>query len=319
MHSLPFNKPGRFYRGNLHTHSTRSDGRLSPEAVIEAYRGHGYDFISLTDHFLPNSHFRSGEEGFVTVSDTSDLRSAEFTTILGAEIHGPGMENGEQWHLVANGLPLDFAPWTPGETGPRIAKRAVVAGAYVTIAHPSWNALSVKDAMDVIGVVHGIEIYNTGCDVGVDRGEGWHFTDVLLGMGHRLAVIATDDAHVIDPPEPVADAFGGWVQVKSESRDPAALLAALKAGWFYSSTAPAIHDVRIADGELSIACSPARRVVVTGLGARSAREHGSPDHPIETSTIPIERFRAGGYCRVTVIDDAGKRAWTNPIWLDNQR
>ena len=28
MHALPFDKPGRFWKGNLHTHSTLSDGAL---------------------------------------------------------------------------------------------------------------------------------------------------------------------------------------------------------------------------------------------------------------------------------------------------
>lgn len=32
----PFSAPGRFWRGNLHTHSTLSDGALSPEVVTEA-------------------------------------------------------------------------------------------------------------------------------------------------------------------------------------------------------------------------------------------------------------------------------------------
>ncbi|HVU14003.1 MAG TPA: hypothetical protein VHD90_22145, partial [Phototrophicaceae bacterium] len=52
MNSLPFDKPGRFYRGNLHTHSTRSDGRLSPELVCRFYREAGYDFLAITDHFM---------------------------------------------------------------------------------------------------------------------------------------------------------------------------------------------------------------------------------------------------------------------------
>ena len=48
MYQLPFQQPGRFYRGNLHTHSTRSDGALAPEVVVDAYRSHSYDFVALT-------------------------------------------------------------------------------------------------------------------------------------------------------------------------------------------------------------------------------------------------------------------------------
>ena len=46
-----FSAAGRFYRGNLHTHSTLSDGTLPPEAVCAHYREAGYDFLALTDHF----------------------------------------------------------------------------------------------------------------------------------------------------------------------------------------------------------------------------------------------------------------------------
>ena len=38
---LPFALPGRFYKGNLHTHSTRSDGGLSPEAGLRLLPAHG--------------------------------------------------------------------------------------------------------------------------------------------------------------------------------------------------------------------------------------------------------------------------------------
>jgi hypothetical protein len=36
---------GRCFRGNLHCHSSRSDGVLEPEDVAAAYREAGYDFI----------------------------------------------------------------------------------------------------------------------------------------------------------------------------------------------------------------------------------------------------------------------------------
>ena len=37
-------------RGNIHTHTTESDGDAEPEKVVEWYKNHGYDFLALTDH-----------------------------------------------------------------------------------------------------------------------------------------------------------------------------------------------------------------------------------------------------------------------------
>ena len=45
----------RFYKGNLHTHTTRSDGRKSPEDVMALYAANGYDFLALTDHWKVGS------------------------------------------------------------------------------------------------------------------------------------------------------------------------------------------------------------------------------------------------------------------------
>ena len=52
MQDPTFTAPGRFWRGNLHTHSNRSDGVLPPKEVCHRYREEGYDFIALTDHFI---------------------------------------------------------------------------------------------------------------------------------------------------------------------------------------------------------------------------------------------------------------------------
>ncbi len=41
---------GRWYKGQLHTHSYWSDGRGFPEQVIRAYKDRGYHFLSITDH-----------------------------------------------------------------------------------------------------------------------------------------------------------------------------------------------------------------------------------------------------------------------------
>ena len=212
-----FSAAGTFFRGNLHTHSTRSDGVLEPEEVCRRYRAEGYDFLALTDHFI----------GFFKypIVDTMPFRGSGFTTILGAEIHSGSMENGELWHILAVGLPADFAPSnSPGftpveeqETGPELAARAVAAGAFVAIAHPQWSGLTVADARSMTAA-HAVETYNHGCAMGCDRPDGFAVLDQLLAEGKRLNLIATDDAHFSEP-----DHFGGWVMVKSEENQPDAL------------------------------------------------------------------------------------------------
>jgi len=42
--------PARWLKGNTHTHSLWSDGDAAPEVVADWYRGHGYQFLVLSDH-----------------------------------------------------------------------------------------------------------------------------------------------------------------------------------------------------------------------------------------------------------------------------
>ena len=52
MNLSAFENPGKFWRGNIHTHSNLSDGLLDPGEVCRRYKNQGYDFISVTDHFI---------------------------------------------------------------------------------------------------------------------------------------------------------------------------------------------------------------------------------------------------------------------------
>lgn len=300
-----FSAPGRFFRGNLHTHSTLSDGILEPDEVCRRYKAEGYDFIALTDHFI-------GQYGY-PIADTKPFRDNMFTTILGAELHSGAMENGELWHILAAGLPEDFAPSnTPGfhpvpdqESGPEIARRAREAGAFVVIAHPQWSGLTLNDARS-IDAAHAVEIYNHGCATGCDRADGFHTADLLLSEGRQLSLVATDDAHFSEP-----DHFGGWVMVKAEANTPALLLEALKRGDFYSSQGPEIKGVRLSAKELTVECTAVVSVIVQGQGSAATAIHG---HSLTSASVPLERFASSPWIRATIIDRSGKRAWTNPIW-----
>ncbi len=292
-----FSASGRFFRGNLHTHSTLSDGTLSPEAVCAHYREAGYDFLALTDHFQRRYGF--------PVADTKGFRTNRFTTIPGAELHAPVNSQGEIWHILAVGLPADFAPTGEGETGAELARRAVGAGAFVAIAHPQWSSLTIEDGR-ALPMAHAVEIYNHGCALECARGDGASLLDALLGEGRDLTAIATDDAHFRQD-----DACGGWVMVKAEANEPGALLAALKAGSFYSSQGPLIHAAEISGGALHIECSPAMNVAAVGRGSRVVHAYR---RQMTRAELPLDRF-AGDWFRLVVTDAAGRNAWSNPVRL----
>ncbi len=301
MYGLPFDQPGRFYKGNIHTHSTESDGHISAEDVCRTYRELGYDFLALTEHFLPAYDY--------PVVDTSPYRTGDFTTIFGAELHAGETELGHLWHILAVGLPLDFAPRKDGETGPQIAQRALDAGAFVAAAHPSWYGLSEADILS-LGPIHAIEIFNgTSADHNA-KALSWDIFDLLTMRGHRYTACATDDAH-FNPER--GDVGLGWVQVKAEENSPEALLEALKAGYYYSSTGPQIYDMEVSAGDkIALHCSPAERVFVVGHGWNSVKVFGNGVRDVE---LDLTNFNSP-FGRVIVRDHRGGFAWTNPFWFD---
>ena len=307
MQHPAFARPGRFFRGNLHTHSTASDGALAPGEVCRRYAEAGYDFLCLSDHFL-------GRFGY-PVTDTRDFRTNRFTTLLGAELHTGAMLNGEIWHILVVGLPRDFAPPEQpdfqtrdgGEPAAELARRVAEAGAFVALAHPEWNGLTPRDARP-IAAAHAVEIYNHGCHVECDRGFGVALVDTLLSEGRRLTLCATDDAHFHAP-----DHFGGWVMVKAEANEPEALLSALREGAYYASTGPELYDFRIEGDQVAVDCSPAAHVIAIGANSASRVVHG---RGLTRAALPLAPFRAGGWLRLAVHDAAGRRAWSNPLWLE---
>ena len=304
-----FTAPGQFWRGNIHTHSNRTDGVLPPEEVCRRYKAQGYDFLALTDHLVGLWDY--------PIVDTKPMRDAGFTTILGAELHTGAMENGEIWHILAVGLPEDFArpnvpdfaPRADQESGPALAQRAVEAGAFVAIAHPQWSGLTLADARSLTAA-HAVEVYNHGCYVGSDRPDGTAIADLLLSEGRDLSFIATDDAHFNED-----DHFGGWVMVKAEANEPEALLAALKAGAFYSTQGPELRRVEVTDTHVYVESSAVESVVVQGYGSAAQAVHGAS---MTRAEVPRAGLVGSDWLRVTIRDSAGKRAWSNPVRLGRQ-
>lgn len=69
-------------KGDLHSHSYRSDGKRDPSALAGHYREQGYEFFALTDH---NRYYPGGE-----IDETFAGVNTGLCRVPGEEIHAPG-------------------------------------------------------------------------------------------------------------------------------------------------------------------------------------------------------------------------------------
>ena len=238
-----------------------------------------------------------------------DHNTDDFITILSAELHchGKRYDRDRLWHILANGLPADFPMASDDETGPHLVRRAVDAGAYVSIPHPEWYTLGDDEALSLAAAgAPGVEIYNHSSAIAVARGGGTASIDMLHHEGHRVHILATDDPHHI-----AEDGCGGWVMVRADSLTHASIITALKAGDFYASCGPEFSAVTLQGGSVDVNCSAVQRVIlapihrvdcVHGDGLTSASFDLGDDLP--------------AFLRIIIIDAQGRPPWTNAVWLD---
>lgn len=306
MATTLFTSAAGVFRGNLHGHSTHSDGQNSPADVVRLHREAGYDFTCLSEHLWTDPRFSAP-----TIIDATAFDSADFITIISAELHCPGKAHDRDglWHIVANGLPADFPVADSSETGPELVARAVAAGAYVTIAHPEWYSLTDDEARSLAAAgAHGVEIYNHSSAIEAGRGGGIATLDLLLNEGDRVHLTATDDSHHVP-----GDAFGGWVMVAADSLTAGDIIASLKAGNYYASSGPDFIDISIDGANLDVGTSPVDRIILAGDRHRAEFVAGEG---LTTASFDLASLDSA-FFRVVAIDARGQCAWSNPYWMDD--
>ncbi|MDP6854084.1 MAG: hypothetical protein QF598_01135 [Arenicellales bacterium] len=62
---------------------------------------------------------------------------------------------------------------------------------------------------------------------------------------------------------------------------------------------------------MAVECSPASTVMICGRGSRADKAMGKG---LQSARLPLARFQRS-YFRITVVDDAGRKAWPNPVLL----
>jgi hypothetical protein len=299
-----FNKNGKWYKGNLHCHTTSSDGILSPEEVCRLYREGGYNFLALTDHRL--------------FTYRSDLESEKFIIIPGVEMdrdeedgckchHVVGLCGPENGKLSMQGERMESPGWEGINSVQKMIDNMSDKGLHNIYCHPVWSRVEFEDFKDLSGYF-AIELYNHGCEVENHTGYSLIYWDSLLRRGRRIWGAATDDAH-----HRLKDQMGGWVMVNADCLEHKAIIEALIAGRFYSSNGPEIYDFGVRDEEAYIVCSPAKEIHFVAYD-----EYGKSFFAGSGKTITSAGHKLKGterYVRAECMDENGKTAWTNPIFI----
>jgi len=279
-----------FYRGNLHCHTTMSDGVKTPAEAIEIYREFGYDFLAITDHrrvTIPESRM----EGNMLL-----LPGIELDYALPAEVV----------HVVGFGMAKDVVPRVQYEQGPQQGVDAIRAcGGRAILAHPHW---SLNTMATLMGIHHttAAEIYNT---MSYLRPDSSNILDAVAAHGMLYPLVASDDTHAYAGEEGVS-----YTMVQADELTAEGIKRAMDAGLFYASQGPRIQQIVVEDGHMIVRCSPASRVYfhsnLVWTPGRAVIADGITQASYKLFTEQGERF-----VRCQVIDERGKSAWSSPIAL----
>lgn len=286
----PFSLPGRWFKGNLHTHTTQSDGLLSPEQAIAWYREHGYDFISITDHW---------------VLTPGEVIGRDFITITGSELHGPG------YHLVALGIPA--LPDRDLADSPQALTDAIVSqGGLSFMAHPYWSGQTSADIAPVKSAL-GIEVFNAVCENARGLGYSRVHWDQLLAGGLRLTGLAVDDVHWKHGAQ-----GQGFIMARAERLEEPLILEAIRQGHFYASTGPLIRNLAVVSlsGQpaLQVHCSQCNHITFYATNHQGCRFSAKDGRLLENAVFPFAPDQI--YLRVECQDQSGRIAWSNPVYYD---
>jgi len=302
-----FIESNKMLKGGLHCHTTRSDGRVSPEEVMKMHKENGYDFLAITDHRRYNYIDFAPELGLTIIPGMEFDNGGSIPCKNGFRCFhtvciGPAKEDGNGYE---QDVLLDSAV-APNQEAYQPYLDDIHAKKNMTIyCHPEWSSTPARYFEKLQGNF-AMEIWNSGCAIVDDMDTDAAYWDELLGQDIRIFGVATDDGHAAD------QHCKGWVMVNAEN-NVNSILNALEKGAFYSSCGPEFFDMYVDDGKLIINCSPVQKI----------RLH-SDCHPTrilqnaDGSPLTHGEFNTAGYgyVRVTIIDEENKYAWTNPIFLD---
>lgn len=315
-------KDGQFYKANFHAHTTDSDGRISPEELVEGYKAAGYSVLAISDHNL--------------FKDRSNLCTNDFLVLNSCEIN-PGKDyclEGRLVHfgVIAKSQDISYFPEMPITDKKTISdsdytellnsciKKLNDANFLVIYNHMRWSLDTDADLMSYDGLF-GMEVYNYFSEIlGV---EDYNLASFLNAVrkGKKMFCVMGDDNHNLEYSDNLQlygidkwdCSFGAYNMIKSTELTYESIISAMVRGDFYCTTGPEIYELYIDDdGYLNIKTSPAVSITVSDKYRRCFTNWN------KSNEITFARFKISPdeeFVLVVVTDKYGKKAITQSYHL----
>ncbi len=284
----------KYYKGNMHVHTTVSDGKESYARCLAIYKELGYDFLAVTDHWRMNEESR--HDGMLV------MRGAEYDfDIPNQALHIVGVvPDGADPRIIRSDSPNDA-----------IARINRMGGAAI-LAHPAWS-MNTLEVLMKLGDVCGAEVFNavSGFPWGNDRAYSGTQLDISANHGRLFGFMAADDTHFY-----TGEPGSGFTMVRAAALTSEDILDALRHGEYYASQGPEIkfaeYDERA--GVYRVECTPVSRIAFySNMPWTRGRCLNGENLTGGAYNVNLEQGET--FVRCEVIDEMGRRAWISPIWI----
>ncbi len=283
-----FDKPGVWLKGNLHCHTTASDGVCTPQQTCRLYRDAGYDFLALTDcrrFYEPTGHepltVLSGGEWTVCVGGTS------------ASVVGVGMRRAPE-----------ISP-AEAPTAKEVIAAIRAAGGLAFWAQPGQLLVAPEDILKEKDAL-GLAICCTAtADGDCGRAAAGNLADMVLTQEPHYRLLGTGNPCTSAP-----ERGGAFIFLKADGRGQAAVFEALRRGDFYASGGPELYQITLEGDRLTVDCSPVVRAFFLGDACWTPNRavYGQAMTHLEYKIQPYEH-----YVRFEAYDAKGRGVWSQPI------
>lgn len=330
-------EPKKYYKANMHTHTTKSDGAMEPEEVKALYKKLGYSIVAFTDHaYMEDYNSYLSDEEFIAINGYEN-------EVINPKDSGLPLNNIPLYHfnffstkkdnfnmVGINEHCLNFFIPEPkrkeiiasldgkkpssvtGEIDSinQMIKEANEKGFLVQYNHPVWSLQNYNYYIGLKGL-WGLEVYNHSSYLATFEDSNGVVLDELAKQGEFINASAGDDLHSW------THVGGGFCYIGANELTYEAVIDAMIRKDMYASCGPTFEYIYVEDNKAYVKSSEVAKINMITDNRRRA----STRFEIDEKHMTLDNKRTGNNCvfnipngvkyiRFELIDIYGRKAWT---------